>query len=612
MLRPADRYARLFSAFPSPLGVYDRALVLLDANPAYLRLTGVEASAVIGRHLLDAYPPTPEALGEDGVPLLQRSFEHVLETGLPDVLPVMAYPAPDPDTGELRERYWTSVIFPLLDDDGDVDLLVQRVDEISDYVLSSRAAPGPEDGAAPDPEHGSRLDPVDAQGWRDRVTQVEADLFQRVQELQAARAAERAAARALAAQSEVAVQLAHVTSVEELTDVVVRRGLAALGAQGGAVAVRDGGVVRLSMAELGAQAAVDFAEMAADDPLPAPRAATEGVPTFLDDWDACAAYGHGMLDAARMTGCQAWAFLPLVVGGEPLGSLAVGYAEPRTFGPQLVAVLESFAAQCAQALSRIAARRLEEERAAQALEMSEALQRSLLTAPVEPARTQVVVRYRPAAHIAQVGGDWYDAFPQRHGDTVLVIGDVLGHDSTAAAAMGQVRGTLRAIGVHAGLGPAELLTATDRALLDLGLVTTATALVLRLEQPDAGSTCLRWSSAGHLPAVVLDGAGRVNALTGADADLLLGLWPETPRQDWTAAVEPGTTVLMYTDGLVERRGESLETGLDRLQQVLARRGAPGTATAADLDHLVDALLDDLVPQQGEDDVALVALRLLPR
>ncbi|MGQ7298136.1 SpoIIE family protein phosphatase [Quadrisphaera sp. KR29] len=608
MSAPLDRHARLFAAMPSPLAFYGPDLVLLEPNQAYLDLTGAAAADVCGRHLSDAYPPTPEALDEEGVSHLQRSFERALQTRAPDVIPVMTYPAPDPVTGEVRERYWTSVVFPLLDERGAVELLVQRVEEISDYVLAARGegatAPGP-GGEAPE-----------VRAWRDRVAQVEADLVQRLQELQAARSAERAAARALAAQSDVAVQLAHVATVEELTEVVVRRGLSALGAQGGAVAVRDGDVVRLSMSELGTRAPVAYAEMRADDPLPSPVAATSGRRTFLADWQACSDYGHGMLEAARMTGCQAWAFLPLEVGGRPLGSLSVGYAEPQSFEPAAVELLDSFAAQCAQALARITARRAEAERAQQAVDMSEALQRSLLTAPVQVDHLQVAVRYRPAAHAAQVGGDWYDSFLQPGGDTVLVIGDVIGHDSTAAAAMGQVRGTLRAIGVHAGLGPAQLLAATDRAMHQLLLPTTATALVLRLEQDEAqrraGTSLLRWSSAGHLPAVVLGPDGGVTSLAGAEADLLLGLWPDTERHDWTRVVPRGSTVLLCTDGLVERRGESLEEGLGRLTAALYRLGAAGTPTVDDPERLVDALLDELVPEHGEDDVALLAVRLHPQ
>ena len=129
----------------------------------------------------------------------------------------------------------------------------------------------------------------------------------------------------------------------------------------------------------------------------------------------------------------------------------------------------------------------------------------MLTAPPEPDHCEIVVRYVPAAAGAEIGGDWYDAFMQADGATVLAIGDVVGHDTRAAAAMGQVRGLLRGIGYASGGSPAEVLTELDRAMQGLALDTMATALVARLEQDDvdlrASQTRLRWSSAGHPPPV---------------------------------------------------------------------------------------------------------------
>ncbi|WP_345711494.1 GAF domain-containing SpoIIE family protein phosphatase, partial [Kineococcus glutinatus] len=237
--------------------------------------------------------------------------------------------------------------------------------------------------------------------------------------------------------------------------------------------------------------------------------------------------------------------------------------------------------------------------------MAEGLQRSLLTAPVEPDHVQVVVRYQPAAAAAQVGGDWYDAFVQPDGGTVLVIGDVMGHDIAAAAAMSQVRSLLRGIAYATGASPAAVLSSLDAAMQGLAVDTTATAVVARLERDGAGGTRLRWSNAGHPPPLLLTPDGAVATLDGRRAHLLLGIAPDFPRTDEEVPVERGSTVLLYTDGLVERRGQPLDEGLLRLREAVADLAGAG------LDELCDGVLARLLPAQPEDDVALVAVRLHP-
>jgi len=247
---------------------------------------------------------------------------------------------------------------------------------------------------------------------------------------------------------------------------------------------------------------------------------------------------------------------------------------------------------------------------AQQRDLSEGLQRSLLTAPPEPDHLQVVVRYAPAAEAAQVGGDWYDAFLQRGGATVLVIGDVTGHDIAAAASMGQLRGLLRGIAYSSGAGPAQVLTELDEAIEGLQLDTSATVVVARLEQtPDErarGVSSLRWSNAGHPPPMVVDPRGGVDVLAGPEGELLLGVDPRSERSESVVVLDRGSTVLLYTDGLVERRGQDLDEGLALLRQTLAE------LHDRELDEVCDAVLARMLPEHHEDDVALVAVRLHPQ
>ena len=161
---------------------------------------------------------------------------------------------------------------------------------------------------------------------------------------------------------------------------------------------------------------------------------------------------------------------------------------------------------------------------------------------------------------------------------------------------------LRGIAWYSGAGPAEVLSGLDAAMEGLQVDTTATAVVARLEQTDdersRGLTRLRWSNAGHPPPMAVLPDGTVSVLSGLDADLLLGIDAGTPRVESQVALDRGSTVLLYTDGLFERRGESLDEGLALLRNTLAElSGLP-------LGDMCATLLARMLPGQPEDDVAL--------
>jgi serine phosphatase RsbU (regulator of sigma subunit) len=234
--------------------------------------------------------------------------------------------------------------------------------------------------------------------------------------------------------------------------------------------------------------------------------------------------------------------------------------------------------------------------------MAEVLQRNLLGEPPRVPGLETAVRYLPATRHAQVGGDWYDAFPVGDGATMLIIGDVAGHDAPAVAMMSQTRGMLRAIAQSGARSPAAVLTTLDTTFAKLGLHTLVTAAVATL---DVGAgidgVTMRWSNAGHPPPVLVCGDGAI-VLLERTPDRLLGVSPERERHDHQVTLGPGDTVLFYTDGLVEGRGLDLDKGTAQVVGQLRRIGREP------LDQLCDALL---AGKSGtvEDDVALLAVRI---
>ena len=293
------------------------------------------------------------------------------------------------------------------------------------------------------------------------------------------------------------------------------------------------------------------------------------------------------------------AIVPLTARGQVLGALGLFSGPERS--PMTPAEIET-----GIEIGRRAGLALHHARLyGQQRELADALQRSMLTEPPLIEGCEIVVRYVPASAGAEIGGDWYDAFFDRGGQPVLAIGDVVGHDTRAAAAMGQVRGLLRGISFSSGGTPAEVLGRVDRAMEGLALDTMATALVARLERGEAGGTQLRWANAGHPPAMLIAPDGAVQVLGQQPADLLLGVSPESFREDRVTALAAGSTLLLYTDGLVERRDRDIDAGTDELVSVLEEfAGLP-------LAELCDRVVERLFLPDAADDVAVLAVRLHP-
>jgi len=339
----------------------------------------------------------------------------------------------------------------------------------------------------------------------------------------------------------------------------------------------------------------DGAERASDDLAPEGADAAALLDQVLGLFDPGAAR-----DAMAQLAPSSLATFALRSRGRTLGLLTIGTSTGRTaLDADDLALGADIASRAGLALDR--ARLFRQQR-----DLAEGLQRSLLSlsTAAAPAHLDVAVRYVAAAEAAQVGGDFYDVFSQPDGAGVVVIGDVMGHDTQAAAAMAQLRSIVRTLGVVGDDGPAHVLTRADEVTRALGVDTTATATVVRLCEVEEGAELvLEWSNAGHPPPLVLHDDGRVETLSAEQTDLLLGIDPSTHRQLQTTALPDTATLLLYTDGLVERRDQPLPVGIARLQEVAgaARRGT-------DLEGLLEVLLTEMLPPLPSDDAALVAVR----
>jgi PAS domain S-box-containing protein len=313
----------------------------------------------------------------------------------------------------------------------------------------------------------------------------------------------------------------------------------------------------------------------------------EGRPVILDGLQSGAGLDP-MLGAAAPRALMA---SPLTVKGRMAGVVEIGTRKERRFTPEEESLLVLMADRAGLAIEHARAY----EREVGTVEM---LQRSLLPdkLPKLPGMT-IAARYRPGG--ADVGGDWYDAIPLDDGRVGLAMGDVVGHGLSAASLMGQLRHAARAYALE-GHSPPGVLDRLDKLVRSLPGAQMATLLYLVL---DSDLTTVRFASAGHVPPLAVSPDGEARFLEGAP-NPPLGVFDSSGHEELTVKLEPGSTIVLYTDGLVEERGVSIDAGLEAL-----RRAARNPADPEELcDHLVDSMLSI---HPAHDDIAVLALQALP-
>jgi PAS domain S-box-containing protein len=295
------------------------------------------------------------------------------------------------------------------------------------------------------------------------------------------------------------------------------------------------------------------------------------------------------------TGIRSAAIAPIRSTRAVLGALTLGRAvHPGNFTTADLPLIEDIARRAGLALDN--ARLYERQR-----KVAETMQNHLLPQMPDVPGLQMTARYLPAPDASQVGGDWYDAFSLSDGATALAVGDVVGHDVEAAAGMAQVRNMLRAYAWALREPPSQIVSRLDEAVMHITEVAMATMLLARIEEMHDGHWKLSWTNAGHPPPLLISHDGLTQYLTDGHG-ILLGTGSGRPRTDATVLLPPGSTLVLYTDGLIEEPGHTLDDGLQRL-----RRHAAALAHRP-LASFTDQLLRRVRPAANDDDVALLALR----
>ncbi|RMB85516.1 SpoIIE family protein phosphatase [Streptomyces shenzhenensis] len=321
---------------------------------------------------------------------------------------------------------------------------------------------------------------------------------------------------------------------------------------------------------------------------------------------------------AEPFGRQSWAFLPLTSAGRTMGAWLAAFTYPVDFTPDERSVLTTVARMLAQALSRAEA--TESER-----ELTDGLQRSMLPnlGPEVPGMT-VAARYIPTGGGLQVGGDWYDIIPLPGSGTqpgggryALVIGDVQGHDVGAAGLMGQLRIALRAYASE-GHRPDAVLSRASRFLHGITTGTDDTAdlrfATCLYVEADPVSGVLEIARAGH-PEPAIRMADRTVMMRPTAGGLPLGIDPDADYPTTRLVLEPGETMVICTDGLIETGGHDMDSGWQRIRTILEKHDG-------DLESLADALVQGVhgpsshhttgpLADRREDDIALLLVRRAP-
>jgi serine phosphatase RsbU (regulator of sigma subunit)/anti-sigma regulatory factor (Ser/Thr protein kinase) len=403
---------------------------------------------------------------------------------------------------------------------------------------------------------------------------------------------ERARGR-LARLQRVTVALSEALSSDDAIAAVAQQAVEVIGASGAVVGLVDGRGDALDITFSAARQAklAKQQNVPVDAKVSLCEAYRTGQPLYLsgDEWRDRFPDGYELF---RPLG-SSFVVRPLIAGEDRLGAIGLAFGEGRDLGPEDLEMLDAIVGQVALAVRR--ARTIESES-----QIAATLQDRLLPGDLPKIDgVELWACYIASTDGLDIGGDWYDAIALPDGSVCLAVGDVCGHGLEAAAAMGQLRSAWRALASDEGSTPATVLTTLDRFADDMPGVPFSTVAVVRLE-PSNGSLDL--ACAGHPPPLVLSAEGEAAYLPGGRS-MPLGVPWQGEREEQHVELQPGSTLILYSDGLIERRGEPIDRGMQRLRDSAAARSG-----IADLEGFGEALAK-ITLENREDDMTLLLLRL---
>jgi PAS domain S-box-containing protein len=394
--------------------------------------------------------------------------------------------------------------------------------------------------------------------------------------------------------------LAEALTVEQVVEVITEVGRTAIGALRSSVALLEPDNIRLRVVNDDLSNAPDSqpGPLTLDSPSVMTKSIATRRPVLVEDSEDLRRQFEDELDIdpqaiAATSDERSWVGLPLLAAGAPLGALRFSFGRPRRITEEERVFLEALAGQCSLAVERAAMYEREHTTA-------ETLQRSLLPdkLPSVPG-LMMAARYLPVARNMEIGGDWYDAFWLADRRLAVAVGDVMGKGLVAAAGMGRVRNALRALALT-DPRPAAVLGGLDRLFTATELEEQVTTVAYLVIDPDNGDGVL--GNAGHLPALILD-RDQEPRFDEVEAGTPLGL--ASPRKQHAFCLQPGSSAVFYSDGLVENRSRGLDVGLDELAAVAAHadkevRDQPERL----LQYLVDRML---AGHEQDDDVTVLVV-----
>lgn len=345
--------------------------------------------------------------------------------------------------------------------------------------------------------------------------------------------------------------------------------------------------------------AARWREFGLDEQAPLCDAMRTGRPVLLGDETTFARSYPNTFPEMLAASLTAAAALPLTAAnGTVIGALGLGWIAGQRFGTKQTLRLERIAQLASQTLERALEERERSQRTAQEAADAHVLQAAFLPAQLpQTARLRTAAAYLPASD-APMGGDWYDAFPV-DGGMCLVIGDVGGHGVQSAAVMVQLRNALRAF-ADEDPTPSMVLTRLNRMLYRLEPEETATAIVALW---DENTGIITRANAGH-PSVLRCRPGETDYLFPPARHAMLGVDPNWDYSQEIKLLRPGTTLLFYTDGLVEMRGRSIDDGMNELREFVT--GLTDLSPQAVCDEVLGWRLS---AASREDDICVLAVRL---